>query len=175
MALASSMADPAFRATVTQAVRTTPVVFADGSMTAVLGERWSAKARPTSNTLEAEGVAAYRADDAAWQDGLALVPATVVPHLTDDFRWGRLYAGVAAAPADLAIGVASGSAVVLSPAGARSRVRRSSWPTGRGRRRGPAPTVRSARAGSSSTSSGPVTSSPAEHDVTRVLACSRAP
>ena len=118
VALASSMADPAFRATVTQAVRTTPVVFADGSMTAVLGERWSAKARPTSNTLEAEGVAAYRADDAAWQDGLALVPATVVPHLTDDFRWGRLYAGVAAAPADLAIGVASGSAVVLSPAGA---------------------------------------------------------
>ena len=49
---------------------------------------------------------------------VALVPATVVPHLTDDFRWGRLYAGVAAAPADLAIGVASGSAVVLSPAGA---------------------------------------------------------
>ncbi|WP_159899783.1 hypothetical protein [Ornithinibacter aureus] len=99
-------------------MRSTPVVFADGSMTAVLGERWSAKARPTSSTLEAEGVAAYRADDALWQLGLALVPATVVPHLTDDFRWGRLYAGVATAPTQPAIGVASGSAVVLSPGGA---------------------------------------------------------
>ena len=51
VALASSMADPAFRDAVTAAVRTTPVVLADGTMTAVLGARWSAKAnapRPTS-------------------------------------------------------------------------------------------------------------------------------
>ena len=43
-ALASTMADPAFRDAVTTAVRTTPVVLADGAMTAVLGSRWSAKA-----------------------------------------------------------------------------------------------------------------------------------
>ena len=117
-ALATSMADPAFRSAVTTAVQRTPVVLADGAMSAVVGARWSAKARPTSSTLEAEGIAAYRADDAAWQPGLGLVGATVVPHLTDDFRWGRLYAGVAAAPQQLGLGLAAGSALVLSPSGA---------------------------------------------------------
>ena len=117
-ALATSMADPAFRAAITTAVQRTPVVLADGAMSAVVGARWSAKARPTSSTLEAEGIAAYRADDAAWQPGLGLVGATVVPHLTDDFRWGRLYAGVAAAPQQLGLGLAAGSALVLSPSGA---------------------------------------------------------
>ncbi len=117
-ALASSMADPAFRSTVTAAVQGTPVVLADGAMSAVLGARWSAKARPTADTLEDEGVAAYRADDAAWLSGLGLVDATVVPHLTDDFRWGRLYAGVTASPTQLAVGIAGDSAVVLSPMGA---------------------------------------------------------
>lgn len=117
-ALATATADPAFRSVVTTAVRATPVVLADGAMAAVLGSRWSATARPTSSTLEAEGVAAHRADDAAWQPGLGLVAATLVPHLTDDFRWGRLYAGVTAAPDELALGVAAGSALVLSPTGA---------------------------------------------------------
>ena len=117
-ALASSMADPVFRSTVTTAVQHTPVVLADGAMSAVLGARWSAKARPTSSTLEAEGIAAYRADDAAWLPGLGLVGATVVPHLTDDFRWGRLYAGVATAPQQLGVGLAAGSALVLAPSGA---------------------------------------------------------
>lgn len=117
-ALATAMADPAFRSVVTTAVRGTPVVLADGAMAAVLGSRWSARARPSSGTLEAEGVAAYRAGDAAWQPGLALVTATLVPHLTDDFRWGRLYAGVTDAPDELAVGVAAGSALVLSPTGA---------------------------------------------------------
>ncbi len=120
-ALASTMADPAFRDAVTTAVRTTPVVLADGAMTAVLGARWSAKANAPEtdgDAIEAEGVAAFRADDAAWQPGLALVPATLVPHLTDDYRWGRLYAGVTAAPAQPAVGVAAGSAVVLTPTGA---------------------------------------------------------
>ena len=118
VALASSMADPAFRDAVTTLVRTTPVVLADGTMTAVIGSRWSAKARPTASTLEDEGIAAYRATDAAWQAGLGLVPATLVPHLTDDYRWGRLYAGVTAAPQQLALGVAAGSALVLAPSGA---------------------------------------------------------
>ena len=117
-ALAASMADPAFRSAVTTAVQRTPVVLADGAMSAVVGARWSAKARPTSSTLEAEGVAAYRADDAVWQPGLSLVGATVVPHLTDDFRWGRLYAGVAADAQQLGLGLAAGSALVLSPSGA---------------------------------------------------------
>ena len=64
-------------------------------------------------------LAAFRAGDAAWQPGLGLVPATLVPHLTDDYRWGRLYAGVAAAPAQLAVGVAAGTALVLAPSGPR--------------------------------------------------------
>ena len=118
-ALASSLADPAFRDAVTTAVRTTPVVLADGAMTAVLGSRWSAKANAPESDLdaiEAEGVAAFRADDAAWLPPLALVPATLVPHLTDDYRWGRLYAGVTAFPQQLAVGIAAGSAVVLAPA-----------------------------------------------------------
>ena len=120
-ALASTMADPAFRDAVTTAVRTTPVVLTDGAMTAVLGARWSAKANAPETdggAIESEGVEAFRADDAAWQPGLALVPATLVPHLTDDYRWGRLYAGVTAAPAQPAVGVAAGSAVVLTPTGA---------------------------------------------------------
>jgi cyanophycinase-like exopeptidase len=120
-ALASTMADPAFRDAVTSAVRTTPVVLADGAMTAVLGTRWSAKANAPETDLdaiEAEGVAAFRADDAAWLPGLALVPATLVPHLTDDYRWGRLYAGVTASREQLAVGIGAGSAVVLAPAGA---------------------------------------------------------
>ena len=117
-ALASTMAQPAFRRVVTTAVRTTPVVLADGAMTAVLGSRWSAKPNAPEDdldALEAEGVAAFRADDAAWLPGLGLVPATLVPHLTDDYRWGRLYAGVTTAPGELAVGIASGSAVVLRP------------------------------------------------------------
>jgi cyanophycinase-like exopeptidase len=57
-------------------------------------------------------------DDAAWQPGLGLVAATLVPHLTDDYRWGRLYSAVATAPQQLAVGIAAGSAVVLAPSGA---------------------------------------------------------
>ncbi|WP_392542398.1 Type 1 glutamine amidotransferase-like domain-containing protein [Oryzobacter telluris] len=118
-ALAQAMADPAFRQVVSTAVRRTPVVLTDGATSAILGSRWSAKARPTAATLEAEGVAAYRADDAQWLPGLGLVRATVVPHLTDDFRWGRLDAGVAAAPTELGLGVAAASALVLGPTGGR--------------------------------------------------------
>lgn len=120
--LASSMADPAYRDAVATAVRRTPVVLTDGAVTAALGARWSAKANAPEgdlDALEAEGVAAFRTDDAAWQPGLGLVPATLVPHLTDDYRWGRLYAGVAADPAQLAVGVAAGTAVVMAPSGTR--------------------------------------------------------
>jgi cyanophycinase-like exopeptidase len=119
--LATTMADPAFRDAVTTAVRDTPVVLADGAMTAVLGARWSAKANAPEadlDAIESEGVAAFRADDAAWLPGLALVGATLVPHLNDDYRWGRLYAGVAAQSDQLAVGIAADTAVVLTPAGA---------------------------------------------------------
>lgn len=118
-ALAQAMADPTYRSVVSTAVRRTPVVLTDGATSAVLGSRWSAKARPTAATLEAEGVAAYRADDAQWLPGLGLVRATVVPHLTDDFRWGRLTAGLAAAPTEPGLGIAAASALRLSPQGAR--------------------------------------------------------
>ena len=62
-ALASTMADPAFRDAVTTAVSTTPVVLADGAMTAVLGSRWSAKANAPEadvDAIEAEGAVESR-------------------------------------------------------------------------------------------------------------------
>jgi hypothetical protein len=76
-----------------------------------------------SPVAQRAGRPAPGADDAAWQTGLGLVPATLVPHLTDDYRWGRLYAGVTAAPGEPAVGVAAGSAVVLRPTGASVRGR----------------------------------------------------
>ena len=111
-----------------------PVVLADGAMTAVLGARWSAKANAPETDLdaiEAEGVAAFRADDAAWLPGLALVPATLVPHLTDDYRWGRLYAGVAAARRAARRRRRRRARPSCSPRPVpRSAAPRSSWPTG---------------------------------------------
>jgi cyanophycinase-like exopeptidase len=89
-------------------------------MAAAVGARWSPKADPTSSTVEDQGIAAFRADDAPWQPGLGLVSASIVPSLTSEYRWGRLYAATMADPTQLAFGVADGTAVALSPgAGAR--------------------------------------------------------
>ena len=82
---------------------------------ALVGQGPPHRGRPSRT----RAVAAYRADDAQWLPGLGLVRGTVVPHLTDDFRWGRLQAGVTTAHRELALGVAADSALVLAPAGAR--------------------------------------------------------
>ena len=60
-------------------------------------------------------IAAFRAGDGQWQPGLALVDVSVVPRLTSDYRWGRLYDLGLADPSHLAFGVADGTAIALSP------------------------------------------------------------
>ena len=167
-ALASTMADPAFRDAVTSAVRTTPVVLADGAMTAVLGARWSAKANAPEadlDAIEAEGVAAFRADDAAWLPGLgarARRPSCRTSPTTT--------AGVGSTPASrrrraqLAVGVAAG---LGRRAGARPAPRstapRSSWPTGAAAPTGPARTVPWVPAAWCSTSSATARPCTADH------------
>ncbi|NNM46502.1 Type 1 glutamine amidotransferase-like domain-containing protein [Knoellia koreensis] len=118
--LAPAMGDASFRSWVGGAARTAPAFLADDHMAAAVGARWSPKADPTSSTVEDQGIAAFRADDAQWQPGLGLVSASIVPSLTSEYRWGRLYAATMADPTQLAFGVADGTAVALSPgAGAR--------------------------------------------------------
>ena len=120
--LGSAMGDASFRAKVTSAARTAPAFLADGHFAAAMGRLWSPAADPTSDTVEDEGIAAFRAGDGQWQPGLALVDASVVPRLTSDYRWGRLYDLGLADPSHLALGVADGTAIALSPTAGASVV-----------------------------------------------------
>lgn len=113
--LGAAMGDATFRSRVTEAARTTPAFLADDHFASAVGLRWSPKADPTPGTLEDEGIAAFRADDGQWQDGLGLVAANIVPRLTTDYRWGRLYGLGLDDAAHLAFGVADGTAIALSP------------------------------------------------------------
>ena len=106
VALGARLSEPAFRSWASGVLASQPVVMTDGAMTAALGERYSAKRRSTSAAdREDLGIASFRAGDAAWQPGLAVVDATLVPWLNTDFGWGRLYEGVSADPATLAVGI----------------------------------------------------------------------
>lgn len=120
--LLPAMADPQFRSRVTAAVRTAPAFLADQHFAAALGRLWSPKVAPTEDTLEDEGIAAFRADDGQWRTGLGLVDVNVVPRLTSDYRWGRLYGLGQADPAHLAFGVADGTAISISPTAGASVV-----------------------------------------------------
>ncbi len=112
------LSEPAFRSWVTQLVSTHPAVLTDGPLTAALGERYSPNRRPTSTAdREDLGMASFQAGDAAWQPGLGLVDATLVPWLNTDFGWGRLYAGVSEDPATLAAGINAGSSLTLTAGG----------------------------------------------------------
>ncbi|MGH3348266.1 MAG: cyanophycinase, partial [Nocardioides sp.] len=114
----SRLSEPAFRSWVTEVVTTHPAVLTDGPVTAALGERYSPNRRPTSaGDREDLGIASFQAGDAAWQPGLGLVDATVVPWLNTDFGWGRLYEGVSADPATPAVGINAGSSVTHDSAG----------------------------------------------------------
>jgi len=108
-----------FRTWVTSVLSRHPVVMTDGAMTAALGERYSPKRRSTSSGDREElGIASFQAGDAAWQPGLGLVDATLVPWLNTEFGWGRLYAGVSEDPATLAAGINAGSSLTLEADGA---------------------------------------------------------
>ena len=112
------LAEPAFRAWLTEVVTTHPAVLTDGPVTAALGDRYSPNRRPTSSGDREElAIASFQAGNAAWQPGLRLVDATLLPWLNTDFGWGRLYDGVSADPATLAIALAAGSSVTLDSAG----------------------------------------------------------
>ena len=117
-ALTAPMRDPAYRAWVTLAALTSCAVLADGAMTAAMGERWAANPGVDDDTRADAAVAAFRAGDARWRRGLHLVPATLVPALTTDYRWGRLYDAVATRPQTIALGLTSGSALTVRGAGA---------------------------------------------------------
>ncbi len=115
------LAEAAFRGWLTEVVTTRAAVLADGPVAAALGERYSPNRRPTSSgDREDLGIASFQAGDAAWQPGLGLVDATIVPWLNTDFGWGRLYDGVSADPATLAVGLAAGSSVTLDTAGSET-------------------------------------------------------
>ncbi|SDP31632.1 cyanophycinase [Pedococcus dokdonensis] len=116
--LAPAMADPGLRSLIGAAARTAPAFLADDHFAAAMGSWWSPKADPTSATLEDEGIAAFKSADGAWQPGLGLVAANVVPRLNGDSRWGRLYGLGQVDPAHLAVGLADGTAVALTSSGA---------------------------------------------------------
>lgn len=115
---ARAMANAGFRATMTRAASTVPVVFADGPAGAIFGARWSPETRPDGDDYEDRAIAAFRAGDAAWQPGLGIIDATIVPALNTDYQWGRLYEALHADPADLALGVSAGAALRFGGGGA---------------------------------------------------------
>jgi cyanophycinase-like exopeptidase len=113
MALAPALADRLFQERVSTAVTHAPAVLADRHMAAALGGWWSPKADPTGRNYEDEAIAYFRADDAQWQRGLGLVDLSLVPTLTYDYRWGRLYDLGRVAPSQLAVGPGEDTALVL--------------------------------------------------------------
>ena len=118
VALGARLSEPAFRSWAGGVLASQRVVMTDGAMTGALGERYSPKRRSTSDAdREDLGIASFRAGDAAWQPGLGVVDATLVPWLNTDFGWGRLYEGVSADPATLAVGINAGSSVTLPAPG----------------------------------------------------------
>jgi cyanophycinase len=114
--MGSALADAGFRQRVRDAALSSPAFLADDHFAAAMGHWWSPKADPVADTLEDEGVAAFRSADGDWQPGLGLVDANVVPRLTGDYRWGRLYGLGQVDPTTLAFGIADGTVVGAAPA-----------------------------------------------------------
>ena len=118
VAVGARLTEPAFRSWVGSVVATQSVVMTDGAMTAALGDRHSPKRRSTSTAdRETLGIESFQVGDAAWQSGLGVVDATLVPWLNTEFGWGRLYEGVSEDPTTLAVGVNAGSSVTMTAAG----------------------------------------------------------
>jgi cyanophycinase len=113
--VATAVADPAFAALVRSAVLTAPVVLADRHLTAALGTWFSTKADPTQDNYEDEAIANFRTGDGQWQRGLGLVTGSLVPSLTVDYRWGKLFDLGRLAPEQIAWGLGEDTAVRLVP------------------------------------------------------------
>ena len=134
--LAPAVADKAFSRYLTKAVTSAPVVLADRHAAGVLGQWWSSKADPTDSNYEDEAIANFRSGDGQWERGLGVVDANLVPSLTYDYRWGKLFDIGQRDDHTLAVGIGEdtairlgarrtatvvgpGSAVVLDPTRAR--------------------------------------------------------
>lgn len=120
--VATALADPAFAAQVRSAVLTTPVVLADRHLAAGLGTWFSTKADPTETNYEDEAIANFRTGDGQWQRGLGLVTGSLVPSLTLDYRWGKLFDLGALEGGQVAWGVGEDTAVRLAPGAAAAVV-----------------------------------------------------
>ncbi|WP_353951453.1 hypothetical protein V6K52_17735 [Knoellia sp. S7-12] len=120
--VATALADVAFADMVRSAVLTAPVVLADRHLTAGLGTWFSTKADPTAMNYEDEGIANFRTGDGAWQRGLGLVTGSLVPSLTLDYRWGKLYDVGQLEPTQIAWGVSEDTAVRIAPGAAATVV-----------------------------------------------------
>lgn len=116
--VSTAFADPTFAAQVRSAVLTAPVALADRHLTAGLGTWFSTKADPTATNYEDEGIANFRTGDGAWQRGLGLVTGALVPSLTLDYRWGKLYDVGQLEPTQIAWGVSEDTAVRVAPGAA---------------------------------------------------------
>lgn len=113
--VATAVANPAFAETVRAAVRTSPVVLADRHLTAALGTWFSTKADPTDTNYEDEAIANFRTGDGQWRRGLGLVSGALVPSLTLDYRWGKLFDLGALDGDEVAWGLGEDTAVRVSP------------------------------------------------------------
>lgn len=120
--VATALADPAFADEVRSAVHTAPVVLADRHLTAALGTWFSTKADPTDENYEEEAVANFRTGDGQWQRGLGLVTGSLVPSLTLDYRWGKLFDLGALEGEQVAWGVGEDTAIRLAPGAAATVV-----------------------------------------------------
>lgn len=118
----AALADPTFVALVRSAVLTSPVVLADRHLGAALGTWYSTKADPTDTNYEDEAIANFREGDGQWQRGLGLVSGSLVPSLTLDYRWGKLFDVGALAPQQAAWGIGEDTAVRIAPGAAATVV-----------------------------------------------------
>lgn len=112
--IGAAVADRSFARYLTDAVTRTPVVLADRHAAAVMGDWWSPKADPTGDNYEDEAIANFRSGDGQWRRGLGLVEGNVVPSLTYDYRWGKLFDIGQKDPRTIAIGVGEDTAVRLA-------------------------------------------------------------
>jgi len=111
--LAAAVADKAFARYLTKAVTSAPVVLADRHAAGVLGQWWSSKADPTGSNYEDEAIANFRSGDGQWKRGLGVVDGNVVPSLTYDYRWGKLFDIGQRDGSTLAVGIGEDTAVRL--------------------------------------------------------------
>lgn len=120
--VATALTDAAFAERVRTAVLTAPVVLADRHLTAGLGTWFSTKADPTDANYEDEGIANFRTGDGQWQHGLGLVAGSLVPSLTLDYRWGKLFDLGQLDSEQVAWGLGEDTAVRVAPGGASAVV-----------------------------------------------------